>query len=307
MAAVKNHVKIVGYGVALPRAGKSVKKLTSVTGLGGNHPVDRPLQAIKKALRQAGLAWEDLDCIVTASSGSQGLSLRAGLLGYLEAEQLSIPTVDINTICNSFISALAHMSHLLEAGVYQRILLLSNELGDQDLVPQKKGRQQLQQGAVAVILETTPEDRGLIASLQHSWSEEASQASFHSFSLKAHKETLKSLNRFDGQDKDSLLLSARRIPEIFEELKEKSGLGSADLDFIIPQQSSGALPMIMHSMGIPDSKYLDLPEGHAQLTSVAIPLAFCYALEEGLVRPGDRIALVGVTGHRTIHLLVMKV
>ena len=83
---------------------------------------------------------------------------------------------------------------------------------------------------------------------------------------------------FDMKGKKILLLSARVIPDMFQEFQDKVGLSLADVDYIIPHQASRALPLIMEKLGVPDHKYLNIVSDYGNMVSVAVPF--------GLARPG---------------------
>ena len=123
MTAVKNHIKIVGYGTHLPRNTVTFKDQTRYRVVENEETqLSMAVKAIEKALEQAGLTIKDIDCIVSASAvGVQPIPCTAALIHELVAKGLSIPAMDINTTCTSFISALSLMSHLLEAGEYHRL------------------------------------------------------------------------------------------------------------------------------------------------------------------------------------------
>ena len=270
------------------------------------------VKAIEKALEQAGLTIKDIDCIVSASAvGVQPIPCTASLIHELVAKGLSIPAMDINTTCTSFISALSLMSHLLEAGEYHRILIVSSEVGSLGLNPnQKESFELFSDGAAALIFESTEEERGVISSLQRTWSEGAHDTEIRggltSFQPKEYSDATKTHYMFDMNGKKILLLSARKIPEMFKEFKEKSGLSLSDLDYIIPHQASRALPMVMRSLGIPDDKYLNIVQDYGNMVSVAVPFSLCYALERNLVKEGDTIALMGTAAGMTVNMLAMK-
>ena len=176
MTAVKNHIKIVGYGTHLPRNTVTFKDQTRYRVVENEETqLSMAVKAIEKALEQAGLTIKDIDCIVSASAvGVQPIPCTAALIHELVAKGLSIPAMDINTTCTSFISALSLMSHLLEAGEYQRILIVSSEVGSLGLNPnQKESFELFSDGAAALIFEATEEERGVISSLQRTWSEGA--------------------------------------------------------------------------------------------------------------------------------------
>jgi len=203
------------------------------------------------------------------------------------------------------------MSHLLEAGEYHRILIVSSEVGSLGLNPnQKESFELFSDGAAALIFEATEEERGVISSLQRTWSEGAHDTEIRggltSFQPKEYSDATKTHYMFDMNGKKILLLSARKIPEMFKEFKDKSGLSLSDLDYIIPHQASRALPMVMRSLGIPDDKYLNIVQDYGNMVSVAVPFSLCYALERNLVKEGDTIALMGTAAGMTVNMLAMK-
>ena len=300
MTAVKNHIKIVGYGTHLPRNTVTFKDQTRYRVVENEETqLSMAVKAIEKALEQAGLTIKDIDCIVSASAvGVQPIPCTAALIHELVAKGLSIPAMDINTTCTSFISALSLMSHLLEAGEYHRILIVSSEVGSLGLNPnQKESFELFSDGAAALIFEATEEERGVISSLQRTWSEGAHDTEIRggltSFQPKEYSDATKTHYMFE-------------IPEMFKEFKEKSGLSLSDLDYIIPHQASRALPMVMRSLGIPDDKYLNIVQDYGNMVSVAVPFSLCYALERNLVRKGDTIALMGTAAGMTVNMLAMK-
>ena len=69
------------------------------------------------------------------------------------AKGLTIPAMDINTTCTSFVSALSTVSYLIEGGEYRRVLIVSSEVGSLGLNPkQKESFELFSDGAAAFIL-----------------------------------------------------------------------------------------------------------------------------------------------------------
>lgn len=315
MTIVKNHLKIAGYGTYLPKNTVTFKDQTRYRVQEESEETQLYLatKAIEKALEHAGLEIKDIDCLVSASAvGVQPIPCTAALIHERVAKGLSIPAMDINTTCTSFISALSLMSHLLETKEYHRILIVSSEVGSLGLnSKQKESFELFSDGAAAIIFEATDEDRGVISSLQHTWSEGAHDTEIRggltSFQPKNYSENTKEQFLFDMKGKKILLLSARKIPEMLKEFQEKSGLTVAELDYIIPHQASRALPMIMNNLGIPSDKYLNLVKDYGNMVSVAVPFSLCYALDNGLIKEGDTIALMGTAAGMTVNMLAMKI
>ena len=313
MIEVKRHVEIAGYGVCLPKNTVKFKDQTRHRVVENEETqLDLAEAAIKRALENANLSMKDIDCLVSASAvGVQPIPCTAALIHERVAKGLSIPAMDINTTCTSFISALSTMSYLIEAGEYGRVLIVSSEVGSLGLNPkQKESFELFSDGAAAFIFQKSNQDKGVIASLQRTWSEGAHDTEIRggltSYQPKEYSEATKTNFMFDMKGKKILLLSARVIPEMFQEFQEKSGISKDAVDYIIPHQASRALPLVMGKLGVDEDKYLNLVTDYGNMVSVAVPFGLAYALDHGYVKEGDTIFLMGTAAGMTVNMLALK-
>ena len=313
MTEVKRHVEIAGYGVCLPKNTVQFKDQTRYRVVENEeNQLDLAEVAIQRALEKANLKIEDIDCLVSASAvGVQPIPCTAALIHERVAKGLSIPAMDINTTCTSFISALSTMSYLIEAGEYHRVLIVSSEVGSLGLNPKQKESYELfGDGAAAFIFQASDKDKGVIASLQRTWSEGAHDTEIRggltSYQPKEYSEETKTNFMFDMKGKKILLLSARVIPEMFQEFQEKSGISKDAVDYIIPHQASRALPLVMDKLGVSKDKYLNIVSEYGNMVSVAVPFGLAYALDHGYVKEGDTIFLMGTAAGMTVNMLALK-
>ena len=313
MTEVKRHVEIAGYGVCLPKNTVQFKDQTRYRVVENEETqLDLAEAAIQRALENANLSIKDIDCLVSASAvGVQPIPCTAALIHERVAKGLSIPAMDINTTCTSFISALSTMSHLIEAGEYHRVLIVSSEVGSLGLNPKQKESYELfGDGAAAFIFQASNKDKGVIASLQRTWSEGAHDTEIRggltSYQPKEYSEETKTNFMFDMKGKKILLLSARVIPEMFHEFQEKSGISKDAVDYIIPHQASRALPLVMEKLGVDENKYLNIVSDYGNMVSVAVPFGLAYALDHGYVKEGDTIFLMGTAAGMTVNMLALK-
>ena len=313
MTEVKRHVEIAGYGVCLPKNTVQFKDQTRYRVVENEETqLDLAEAAIQAALENANLSMKDIDCLVSASAvGVQPIPCTAALIHERVAKGLSIPAMDINTTCTSFISALSTMSYLIEAGEYRRVLIVSSEVGSLGLNPKQKESYELfSDGAAAFIFQSSDKDKGVIASLQRTWSEGAHDTEIRggltSYQPKEYSEETKTNFMFDMKGKKILLLSARVIPEMFQEFQEKSGVSKDAVDYIIPHQASRALPLVMDKLGVSKDKYLNIVSEYGNMVSVAVPFGLAYALDHGYVKEGDTIFLMGTAAGMTVNMLALK-
>ena len=313
MTEVKRHVEIAGYGVCLPKNTVQFKDHTRYRVVENEETqLDLAEAAIQAALENANLSMKDIDCLVSASAvGVQPIPCTAALIHERVAKGLSIPAMDINTTCTSFISALSTMSYLIEAGEYHRVLIVSSEVGSLGLNPKQKESYELfGDGAAAFIFQASDKDKGVIASLQRTWSEGAHDTEIRggltSYQPKEYSEETKTNFMFDMKGKKILLLSARVIPEMFQEFQEKSGISKDAVDYIIPHQASRALPLVMDKLGVSKDKYLNIVSEYGNMVSVAVPFGLAYALDHGYVKEGDTVFLMGTAAGMTVNMLALK-
>ena len=313
MTEVKRHVAIAGYGVCLPKNTVQFKDQTRYRVVENEETqLDLAEVAIQRTLEKANLSMKDIDCLVSASAvGVQPIPCTAALIHERVAKGLSIPAMDINTTCTSFISALSTMSHLIEAGEYRRVLIVSSEVGSLGLNPKQKESYELfSDGAAAFIFQSSDKDKGVIASLQRTWSEGAHDTEIRggltSYQPKEYSEATKTNFMFDMKGKKILILSARVIPEMFQEFQEKSGISKDAVDYIIPHQASRALPLVMDKLGVSKDKYLNIVSEYGNMVSVAVPFGLAYALDHGYVKEGDTIFLMGTAAGMTVNMLALK-
>ncbi|MFR1969015.1 MAG: 3-oxoacyl-[acyl-carrier-protein] synthase III C-terminal domain-containing protein, partial [Streptococcus salivarius] len=216
-----------------------------------------------------------------------------------------------NTTCTSFISALSTMSYLIEAGEYHSVLIVSSEVGSLGLNPkQKESFELFSDGAAAFIFQASSQDKGVIASLQHTWSEGAHDTEIRggltSYHPKKYSEKTKTDFMFDMKGKKILLLSAHKLPDMFKEFQEKTHLALTDVDYIIPHQASRALSLVMDKLGIAEDQYLNIVTDYGNMVSVSVPFGLAYSLDHGLVKEGDVVYLLGTAAGMTVNMLALK-
>ena len=138
MTEVKRHVEIAGYGICLPKHTVQFKDQTRYRVVENEETqLDLAEGAIHRALEHANLDIKDINCLVSASQLVFSLFLVAALIHERVAKDSQFQQWTQST-CTSFISALSTMSHLIEAGEYNRVLLVSSEVGSLGLNPKQK-------------------------------------------------------------------------------------------------------------------------------------------------------------------------
>jgi len=306
-------IQFTGYGVELPRNTVDFDGQTRYRISGEEKQISLAVSACEKALKNANITVNDIDCIVSASAvGIQPIPCMAALIHEKIAKGTSIPALDINTTCTSFMTALDTMSYLLEAGRYKRILIFSCDVASRALNPkQKESFQLFSDGAVAFIIEKTDKEIGVIDAMQKTWSEGAHSTEIRGGLSNLHPENYSEETKeefmFDMNGKTVLSLSMKKIPEMMKEFLENNGMKISDIDMVVPHQASVAMPIVMEKLGVTEDRFINEIKEFGNMVSASVPLALAHGLENRKIKNGDTILLIGTAAGLTTNLLLIRV
>ena len=306
-------IQFTGYGVELPRNTVDFGGQTRYRISGEEKQISLTVSACEKALENANITVNDIDCIVSASAvGIQPIPCMAALIHEKIAKGTSIPALDINTTCTSFMTALDTMSYLMEAGRYKRILIFSCDVASRALNPkQKESFQLFSDGAVAFIIEKTDKEIGVIDAMQKTWSEGAHSTEIRGGLSNLHPENYSEETKeefmFDMNGKTVLSLSMKKIPEMMKEFLENNDMKISDIDMVVPHQASVAMPIVMEKLGVPKDRFINEVKEFGNMVSASVPLALAHGLENRKIKNGDTILLIGTAAGLTTNLLLIRV
>lgn len=268
--------------------------------------------AAKKALNKAGIDISEIDCIVATSAvGIQPIPCNAALIHEQIAKGTAIPAMDINTTCTSFVAAVDVMSYLIDAGRYNKVLIVASEKASLGLNPnQKESYELFGDGAAALILSKCEDgSAGIICGKQSTWSEGAHDTEIRggltAYLPKYYVEGSEEYF-FDMNGLKVLRLAGKKLPKFFEDFQAESGYTVNDIDMIVPHQASKALSMIMSRLKVPKDKYIDIVPEYGNMVSVAIPHAFMWAIDHGRIKKGDTVLLIGTAAGLTASAVLLK-
>ncbi|MBQ6016761.1 MAG: 3-oxoacyl-ACP synthase [Clostridiales bacterium] len=307
-------VEITGYGYYVPAEtvefGGQIRH--RVPKGGSDTQLSMAVAAAKAALANSGLEITDIDCIVSASAvGVQPIPCTAALIHEQIAKGTDIPAMDINTTCTSFVSSFDYVSYLIDAGRYNKVLLVASELASVGLNPKQKESYELfGDGAAAVVLSKCESGTsGVIFGKQATWSEGAHDTEIRGGLTGLYPDKYAEDPAeycFDMNGLKVLKLAGRKLPKFFDAFLEESGYTMDDIDMVVPHQASKALGMIMPLIGVPKDKYIDIVPQYGNMVSVAIPHALIWAIENGKIKKGDTVLLIGTAAGLTANALLFK-
>ncbi len=255
---------------------------------------DLAVHAARRALDAAGIAPEDVDLIIVATTTPDMVFPSTACIVQAKLGCRGGPAFDIQAVCSGFVFALSIANGMIASGAVRNALVIGAEIYSRILDWSDRGTCVLfGDGAGAVVL--APSSRPGVLST-------------HLHADGAHRDMLcvpgtvangvvsgRPLVHMDGQA--VFKFAVRVLAEVAHEALESSGLAAADVDWLIPHQANERIiEATAKKLGLPMEKVVTTVDRHANTSAASIPLALDCAVRDGRIKPGDRVLMLGVGG-----------
>ena len=276
------------------RTGIKERRLIS----GDETAIDLGEKAAKNAIEKSGINPEDLDMIIAASNApvemySMGCQIHKRL-----GIKKQIPAFDISAACTGLIYALSVAKGLIASGMYKNILLVACDNNSKFLDWTDRSTSILfGDGAGAMVVTQSDDGTDDIIAIDIK-----SDGNYdHLISLP-----------FDGKNcplvepnvvKPSLIkmngrgvyaFVAKILPKYVEELLQKTGMTSDDIDYLIPHQANiRIIQAVQERLGLPEEKVVTNLKYYGNTSAASIPIAIAESVEKGKIELGKTAILCG--------------
>ncbi len=304
--------RIIGSGSYLPRKVVSNDELAqrmdtsdewirSRTGIRQRHIADAgetssslALEASRAAIASAGIAAQDIDLIILATSTPDYIFPSTACLLQAKLGIKGCPAFDMQAVCSGFVYALATADLFIRSGQHRCALLVGAEVFSRILDWNDRGTCVLfGDGAGAVILRADDKP-GIMASALHA---DGSQSGILSVpgTVSGGKVTGDPFLRMDGPA--VFKFAVRVLDEVARETLAKCGQQVEDIDWLIPHQANlRILESTAKRLGLPAEKLIVTVDVHGNTSAASVPLALDLALRDGRIKSGHKVMLQAVGG-----------
>ena len=268
-------------------------------GMTGAHMAAR---AGRMAVVEADLELEAIDAIVLATLSPDHFFPGTGVFLQRELGLEGIPCLDLRAQCSGFVYGLSVADAWIRAGQYETILLVGVEIQSTGLDVSTRGRDMavlFGDGAGAAVLQATQnENQGVLATRIHADGRHA-EALWAEFASSSHHPRIDASVLEDGRHfpsmdgKEVFRHAVTRMPEVVLETLAEQGLGTDDIDLLIPHQANLRISqMVQRRLGLPDDRVYNNIEKYGNTTAATLPIALAEAVREGRVVRGDLVCMV---------------
>jgi 3-oxoacyl-[acyl-carrier-protein] synthase III len=274
------------------------------------------VEAAKMAMERAGVNAEDIDFIVFATLSPDYYFPGCGVLLQRAMKMKEIGALDVRNQCSGFIYALSVADQFIRSGMYKNILVVGSEKHSFGLDLTTRGRNVsviFGDGAGAVVLQPTEEDRGMLSTHLHSDGSEAEVLAMYNPGTHANhwKEGLADFDEaeaaqmfmshnmidkaqlFPNMDGQTVFKKAVvKFPEVILEALDQNGYKPSDLSLLVPHQANLRISQfVQHKLGLSDEQVYNNIQRYGNTTAASIPIALCEAWQEGRIKKGDLVCL----------------
>lgn len=265
---------------------------------------DLAYEATKRALEDAALKPEDIDLIIVATvTGDMPLPPTACILqDKLGAKNAA--GFDINATCSGFLYALYVANSLIRSDMHKKVLVVGTEVLSK--ITDWKDRTTcvlFGDGAGAVVVEPTREDRGIIS--MHISSDGSMWDLVHvpaggSRNPASKYSVEKGLHYIKMKGNETFKVAVRKFEDLVVKTLNENNLAPSQLSLLIPHQAN---LRIIHAtaqrLGIPMDKVVINLHKYGNTSAASIPIALDEAIRSGRVKCGDYILLKSFGGGLT--------
>jgi len=258
-------------------------------------------RAARKAMTDAGVTADEVDLVIYATLNPDVFFPGNGV--FVE-DLLGLDTagaMDIRNQCTGFVYGLAAADGFIRSGTARTILLIGSEIQSSALDATTRGRDLavlFGDGAGAVVVQGTDEDRGVLASVLHSQGRFARElwAEIPCGNMVGRwtREMVEAGGNHPHMNGQMVFKHAtRRFCEAIKEVLEKGGVAPDDVALVIPHQANQRITdAVGQRMGFPPERVFSNIAKYGNTTAASIPIALAEAAREGRLQSGDLLVLV---------------
>ena len=251
-------------------------------------------QAAKQALDQAGIAPEDVDLIMLATSSPDYCFPNGACEIQEQIGAVNAAGYDISAACTGFVFALNTAHAFIQAGIYRTALVIGSDVLSKLLDWTDRGTCVLfGDGAGAVVVQAA--DRGVIGVKMHSDGTKGGVltcgARTNGNFLLGKKPELGYMT-MDGQE--VFKFAVKKVPEIIKELLEENRTSLEEIRyFVLHQANYRIIESVAKRLKADISKFPANMEHYGNTSGGSIPLLLDEMNRKGMLAPGDKIVLSG--------------
>lgn len=255
---------------------------------------DLATQAARAALAAAGVAIDDIDLLLVATTTPDLVfpstaCIVQSKLGMTNGK----PAFDLQAVCSGFVYALSVADQFVKTGMAKRALVIGAETLSRITDWNDRSNCILWgDGAGAVVLGASDEP-GILATHIHADGRHRELLRTTNGASTALKET--AVMRMEGNA--VFKMAVNTLDRIVDETLEANGLQKSDIDWLVPHQANiRIISATAKKLGMRMDNVVTTVAGHGNTSAASVPLALDVAVRDGRIRRGQTVLMEAFGG-----------
>jgi len=271
---------------------------------------DLGLEAAMAAIKDAGLAPEDIDLIIAATvTGDMAFPSTACIIqDKIGAKNAA--AFDINAACSGFVFGITTAKNYVDSGLYKNALVIGTEKMTSLVDWQDRSTCVLfGDGAGACVIGKS-KNRQIVSCFIGCDGSGGNLLKLPAGGsrMPATEETVKNKLHFLKMEGNEVFkLAVKVMADAANKAVTKAGLLCSDIDLLIPHQANIRILMaVAKKIGLPEEKIFLNIEKYGNMSSASTAVALAEANKEGRIKKGDNVTLVAFGAGLTYGAVVIK-
>ena len=258
-------------------------------------------EASRRALAAAGMAPQDIDCIVYCTLSPDYFFPGTGVFLQRKLGLTSVPCLDVRNQCTGFLYGLSVADAWIRTGQYRRVLLVGSEVHSTGMDLTTRGRDLavlFGDGAGVAILGPTADDKRGVLSTHIFADGRYAELLFCDAPASARRPRLGQEDLDTGrifpvmQGKEVFKHASTKMPESVQLALEVNGLKAESIKVLIPHQANLRISeMVQKLLGLRDDQVYNNIQRYGNTTAGSIPIALDECVQGGRLQRGDLLVL----------------
>ena len=264
--------------------------------------------AARAALDDAGLAPEDIDLIILATSTPDQTFPATAVTIQAELGITHGAAFDLQAVCSGFVFALTTADNYLKSGQFKRALVIGSEAFSRILDWQDRSTCVLfGDGAGAVVVEAQKlngalTDRGILATSLRSDGRYRDK-----LYVDGGPSTTGTVGHVRMDGPEVFRHAVTKIAEVIDATLTETGYKASDIDWFVPHQANKRiLDGAAKKLGLDPARVIITVDKHANTSAASIPLALSQGRADGRIKTGDLVLLEAMGGGFTWGAVLLR-
>lgn len=259
---------------------------------------DMAVEAGRRALEAAGVSPAEVDLIIVATNTPDMFFPATACLVQDRLGATKAGGFDLLAGCTGFVYATAVGAQFIVSGAAKVVLVIGSEVLSRILDWEDRNTCVLfGDGAGAAVLQPVPADRGILATRLGSDGSGGKHLDIPGGGSRiptTHESIDQRLHYLKMNGREVFKFAVRILGKVAAEVLDDAGIKQEELDFFIPHQANiRIIEVAAKRLGLPMERVLVNVDRYGNTSTASVPLALNEALEQGRIKDGDNVVMVG--------------